>query len=346
MAVMSDEKLLSRNQFRHAVLGRDGGTCVFCEQPVQDAHHILERRLFSSPGEEGGYFLSNGASVCQKHHLDCEMTLISVDEVREACGIQKWTIPEHFYDDHVYDKWGNPIFENGTRGMGELFFDESVQKILKQGGVLDLFTKRVKYQRTFHMPWSEGIHDDDKALKNMSDFEGQEVVLTLKMDGENTTMYNDYIHARSIDGRSHPSRDWVKNFHSQIAWMIPDNFRVIGENVFAKHSIPYHGLPSFFLGFQVWENMTCLSYDDTLEYFELLGVSPVRELWRGIYDEKAIRAVQKALDLNKDEGTVLRVARAFEYGEFRRCVAKQVREGHVQTSKHWANSYITQNSMD
>jgi len=39
---------------------------------------------------------------------------------------------------------------------------------------------------------------------------GREVVVTEKMDGENTTMYCDNIHARSIDGRHHPSRDWVK----------------------------------------------------------------------------------------------------------------------------------------
>lgn len=344
MSVTENEKLLTRDEFREAVFKRDEHKCVICGAPAVDAHHILERRLFTG-SQQGGYYLSNGASLCATHHLECEMTLISVDEVREACGIQKWTIPEHFYDDHVYDKWGNPVLSNGSRGMGELFFNESVQKVLSKGGVLDLYTNRVKYQRTFHMPWSEGINDDDKALSGMDHFEGQEVVLTLKMDGENTTMYQDYLHARSIDGRSHPSRDWVKNFHSQIAWMIPDNFRIVGENLFAQHSIEYQGLPSYFLGFQVWENLTCLSYDETLEYFKLLGIEPVVELWRGIYDEKAIREAQQNLDLSVEEGTVLRVTRAFGYGEFRQCVAKQVRKGHVETSKHWIHKAIVPNSL-
>lgn len=334
MSVLTDEKLLTRDEFREGVFARDNYKCVFCDQPAVDAHHILERRLFSG-SQLGGYYLSNGASVCEKHHLECEMTLISVEQVREACGIQKWTIPEHLYDDHIYDKWGNVILENGQRMMGELFLDESVQKILAKGGVLGEFTTRVKQQRTFHMPWSEGIHDDDKALRNMSSYEGREVVLTLKMDGENTAMYHDYIHARSIDGRSHPSRDWVKQFHSTIAYQIPETFRIYGENLYAEHSIKYTDLPTYFMGFHVWDRLTCLQYDETLEYFELLGITPVPELYRGPYDEREIRRIQESLDYTRNEGTVLRITDSFQYKDFRNCVCKQVRRGHVQTNKHW-----------
>lgn len=94
MSVRNDEPLLTRDEFREGVFARDNHRCVFCGAPAVDAHHILERRLFS--GEQlGGYFLSNGASVCETHHLECEMTLISVEQVREACGITKWTIPDH-----------------------------------------------------------------------------------------------------------------------------------------------------------------------------------------------------------------------------------------------------------
>ena len=31
-----------------------------------DAHHIMDRRLW----KDGGYYLSNGAALCSKHHLD------------------------------------------------------------------------------------------------------------------------------------------------------------------------------------------------------------------------------------------------------------------------------------
>lgn len=329
-----EEKLLTRDAFREGVFERDGHKCVFCDKPAVDAHHILERRLFTG-SQLGGYFLSNGASVCGEHHMACEMTLISVEDVREACGITKPTIPDHLYDDHIYDKWGNCILTNGQRMMGELFLDESVQKILKQGGVLGDFTEYVKQQRTFHMTSSPGIHDDDKALQNMDSFEGEEVVLSVKMDGENAAMYPRYIHARSIDGRSHPSRDWVKQFHSTIAYNIPEGFRIYGENVYAKHSIAYNDLETYFYGFHIWDRLTCLSWDETLEYFELIGITPVRVLYRGIYDEKAIAAAIATLDLSKDEGAVLRKVRAFSYAEYRYSVCKWVRSGHVQTNKHW-----------
>lgn len=328
------EKLLTRTDFREGVFARDNNKCVFCGEPAVDAHHILERRLFSG-NQEGGYFISNGASVCAKHHLECEMTLISVEDVREACGITKPTIPDHLYDDHIYDKWGNVVLPNGQRMMGELFGDESVQKILGKGGVLGDFTEYVKQQRTFHMPSSPGIHDDDKALRDMSSYEGEEVLLTVKMDGENTAMYPRYIHARSIDGRSHPSRDWVKQFHSTIAYNIPEGCRIYGENVFAKHSIAYNNLETYFYGFHMWDRLTCLSWDETLLYFELLGITPVKVLYRGIYDEKAIAAEIAKLDLEKDEGAVLRKTRAFTYAEYRNSICKWVRPNHVQTNRHW-----------
>ena len=70
----------------------------------------------------------------------------------------------------------------------------------------------VKYGRTFHLPWSPGATDDDKVLDSVAHFVGHDVVVTEKMDGENTTVYpTGYTHARSVDSKkSHPSRDWLK----------------------------------------------------------------------------------------------------------------------------------------
>lgn len=116
--------LLTRDQFREGVFNRDNHKCVFCGSPAVDAHHIMERRLFP----DGGYYIDNGISVCEEHHLACERTDISVEEARLAGNITKRIIPPQLYDDQIYDKWGNPIKSNGERLIGELFFDESVQK--------------------------------------------------------------------------------------------------------------------------------------------------------------------------------------------------------------------------
>jgi len=163
------------------------------------------------------------------------------------------------------------------------------------------------------------------------------VIVTVKMDGENCSMYRDYLHARSIDGRSHPSRDWVKGFWSTIAHDIPENWRVCGENLYAVHSIRYDDLPSYFMGFSVWNDRNlCLGWDETLEWFELLGIEPVPVLYDGVFDEKRIRTLyDEKRDWDRVEGYVLRVADEFSYRDFPRSVAKYVRSNHVQTVKHW-----------
>lgn len=340
---MKPPVLLSRDDFREGVIARDRGKCVFCDKPALDAdgrphaHHIIERRLFQALDEHGGYFIDNGASVCEEHHLECERTTISVEEVRAACGITRIIVPSHLYEDQRIDKWGNPILENGQRVRGELFFDESVQKVLREGKVLDLFTHWVKYPRTYHMPWSQNIHDDDRVIPSMIAFVGQRVILTRKMDGECTTMYRDHFHARSVDSKNHPSRNWVKgNVWARICGDIPEWWRVCGENLYAEHSIHYENLRSYFEGFSVWnERNIALSWDSTLEWFELLGIEPVEVVYDGIYDEAKIKAICTSMDWAKDEGFVLRVADEIPYGEFRHKVAKFVRKDHVQTVKHW-----------
>lgn len=326
------EKLLTRDEFRDQVFLRDSHLCVICGAAAVDAHHIMERRLWP----DGGYYLSNGASVCEEHHLECERTIISVESIREACGIVKYTIPPHLYRDHVYDKWGNPILHNGLRLKGELFHDESVQKILAEGGVLDLFTNWVKYPRTHHLPWSPGLTEDDRVLTSMKAFEGKRVIVTEKMDGENTTMYSDYIHARSVDGRHHHTRDWVKQHWSRLSMDIPEGWRVCGENMFAKHSIHYTNLQSYFLIFSIWNDKNvCLSWDETVEWATLMGVPTVRVLYDGIYDEQLIKGLWNDKEWETTEGYVLRVADSFTYQQFRQCVGKFVRKNHVQTIKHW-----------
>ena len=334
--------LLTRDQFREEVFKRDRYQCVICKSWAQDAHHILERRLF----DDGGYHLDNGASVCGQHHLEAEQTTLSCDEIRRQVGITQAVLPPHLYRDTQYDKWGNIIQEDGTRIPGELFYDESVQKILNQGGVLGLFQKYFKYPRTYHLPWSPGITDDDRALKDTSCFEGNEVVATLKMDGENTTMYPAYLHARSIHPNPHPSRDWVKNLHSKVCRDIPEGYRLCGENLYAKHSIAYQNLDSYFYLFSIWDKDHCLSWDSTQEWAELLGIPMVPVLYRGPWDEKKIRSLYSThYQGNECEGYVVRVHHCFASRDFRKSVAKYVRKSHVQTHGHWMWSQLVLNEL-
>ncbi|QHY97541.1 hypothetical protein SSPS47_20775 [Streptomyces sp. S4.7] len=111
---------------------------------------------------------------------------------------------------------------------------------------------RTSYPRTPHLPWSPGVASDDVRVGDLDGLRGREVVVTEKMDGENTTLYRDGLHARSLDSGHHPSRAWVKALQGRIGGLIPDGVRVCGENMYARHSIPYEDLESWFYGVPVW----------------------------------------------------------------------------------------------
>lgn len=313
------DKLLNRDKFRESVFSRDNHKCVICGKPAKDAHHIIERRLFN----DGGYYLDNGASLCEEHHIEAEKTTLSCEEIREKIGITNIVLPEHFYKDLKYDKWGNIILANGNRIKGELFYDESVQKILRAGNVLSEFQKYIKYPRTYHVHWSN-LGKDDRQLKDDSNFHNKNVVVTLKMDGENTTMYNDYIHARSLESKSHESRKWVKGLWSRVGYMIDENMRICGENLYAKHSISYDNLKSYFMVFSIWIDNICLSWEETIEYSTILGLETVPVIYEGIYNkDKILESFEKFK--NQNEGFVIRISEEFTYGAFKTSIAKYVR---------------------
>jgi len=330
-------KLLSRDEFREGVLGRDQFNCVCCGAAAQDAHHLVERRLWPN----GGYYLDNGAGLCGPCHLRAEETTLTCDALRAAAGITHVLLPPHFYDDVAYDKWGNVLLANGMRLKGELFGDESVQKILAQGGVLGQFVPHVRYPRTHHLPWSNPAKDD-RTLESLSGFVGQEVVVTVKMDGENTSLYRDHIHARSLGLITGAERSMVKSLHSRIAHEIPEGWRLCGENLYAQHSIHYTGLPDYFLLFSVWnERNECLSWDETEEWAELLGLKMVPILYRGLWNEARVRVLyQPIYNGNAMEGYVVRVARRFGYGEFRRVVGKYVKPNFVAGRHDYHRQFI------
>lgn len=312
--------LLTREQFKRAVFNRDKHTCVVpnCGFPAIDAHHILDRKLWA----DGGYYINNGASVCAGCHLQCEIGEITVEQIRHYAGITLIMLPDGLDPDLTYDKWG--------KVMGQYF----------------------KFPKTYHLPWSPGLTNGDKILFDLDELFNGEIIITEKMDGENTTMYRDHIHARSIDSKDHPSRSWVKGFWASIKNDIPEGYRICGENMFAKHSILYEGLPSYFLGFSVWnEKNDCLSWKETLEYFDLLGISPVPGLFKGTLAKEQVIDWWNGQDLylqsfiKNKEGYVVRRSCQFKYPEYKHMVAKYVRANHVQTDEHWLDKPIERNGL-
>lgn len=235
----------------------------------------------------------------------------------------------------------------------------------------------MKYPRTYHLKHSHGT-SDDKILENYNRFfvmedpppcprEGSfhecfmpcpdcervrnprkiaplEVVVTLKMDGECTTMTQDKCHARSENSRNHPSRNYVKGIWGQIKHLIPEDYRFCGENMFARHSISYNELEDYFLLFNIWENDTCLDWDSTCEIAREFGLAMVPTIYRGPFHVNNIHNFFLK-HYSFHEGYVVRLTSSFKLDDFSTCVGKYVRENHVQTSDHWMSQQIIPNKL-
>ena len=210
---------------------------------------------------------------------------------------------------------------------------------------------RIKYPRTPHLSCSPGATSDDKRLtasQIKAYYCGVETIYTEKMDGENTTMYSDYIHARSLDSRHHVSRDWVKRFHSEFAHNIPPNWRICGENLFAKHSISYDNLDSYFYGFSIWDEQNiCLPWGTTQALFKRLGIQcvPMVTDIESPMDETFWKKLGEDLVSQGKEGFVMRDKKSFHFRNFEKKVAKYVRANHVQTDQHWMSHSVIPNKL-
>lgn len=208
----------------------------------------------------------------------------------------------------------------------------------------------IKYPKTFHLPFSLGLQNDDRRLEDETCFDGKDIAVTVKMDGENTSMYRNAIHARSLYAMSHPSQHYIKGFWGQIRYTIPEGWRICGENMYARHSIEYNELESFFYVFSVWnEENICLSLEDTLNFCKERGLTHVKVdpliirncNWEG--DKHHFSLIQNAYNMyvaQGEEGVVVRNIASYPFADFQKNVAKAVRKNHVQTDVHWTKTWV------
>lgn len=205
--------------------------------------------------------------------------------------------------------------------------------------------ERIKYPRTPHLPYSETIGSDDKRLFNDLQFKDMFIVITEKMDGENTTVYNDGYHARSLDSKHRDYHSWLLSYIPTWQYMLKDGERVCGEYLYAEHSIHYDNLKSYFLGFSFWDKDVCCGWDSTIAKFEQLGITPVPVLYKGYYGKEITIQIAKSVIDCGGEGIVIRNAFSFPMNDFSKNVAKYVRPNHVQTDDHWSQQTIKHNNL-
>jgi hypothetical protein len=195
------------------------------------------------------------------------------------------------------------------------------------------------YPRTPHLPESPGATSDDKhasreALTHLTS--GIELVCSIKMDGGNVSLYPDAFHGRSKDSGTHPWDTYAKQIWSQIRFDIPAGWRVSCESMYARRSVAYENLESPLYIIGIWnEKNSLLSWEDTVEWAEILGLPTVPPIYTGTDFKEAREAWKKNYNPETSEGFVIRDAGEIPYEDFGQRVAKYVRANHVQTSADW-----------
>lgn len=207
--------------------------------------------------------------------------------------------------------------------------------------------EKYKYPRTPHLPFSESSTDSDKRLDSDEHFyEMEDVVVTIKMDGENTTVYPDgTFHARSLDSKHKEYHSWLLQDIQNWCYSLEPNTRVCGEYLYAKHSIAYNDLESYFYAFSVWQKDYCLPFSKVLDLYDALGVYHVPTVYAGRYDREKIKKLAEEVVSAGHEGIVVRNYNGFRYQDFSKNIAKYVRPNHVQTNKHWTQGKIESNKL-
>ncbi len=221
-----------------------------------------------------------------------------------------------------------------------------------------------KHPRTKNLPWSQSDSSDDVWHKHCDNFRGHNTVVTVKLDGEVAVLYPEHIHARSMDSRNGLGRSWVKQLHGTMRHDIPTGFRVVGENVYAAHSIWYWDLTTYFYVFAIFdEKQRCLPWDEIIDYSKELGLTTVPVLYEGSWNEEIIRRNDwqeiefRTFETPEDhvftdtpvptisEGYVVRVTEAFHQNDYGRYVGKMVRDRHVRTTRHWTDLPVLPNRL-
>ena len=203
---------------------------------------------------------------------------------------------------------------------------------------------RYKFPRTPHLPWSPGFTGDDERLADCNHFGNKILVVTEKMDGENTCIYSDgYVHARSIDSASNPWQTWIRAESKKFSYKLPEGWRIYGENMYGIHSIEYDSLDSFFYAFAIVDDNNIIL---PLNYFILfcddLGIKHVPILKEDCYlnyVEKNNNSILLPTKGKEIEGYVVRNILSFSFNEYHLNAAKYVRKGHVQTDEHWTKNW-------
>jgi len=214
------------------------------------------------------------------------------------------------------------------------------------------FLSHMKYPRTFHFPFSPGAKNDDRIAADFDSLIGVPIVITEKLDGENTCINELGVFARS---HSAPTRNpWAGYLWQQwdlLHHQLQD-MEIFGESLYAIHSIVYSALPAYFHVFAIRQEETWSSWEDVKFYAGVVDLPLTPVLYEGVVEsaqalqtliERLVRMPSSFSDETiahtPCEGVVVRLKAGFHNEDFSTSVLKWVRRDHIQTDAHWTRNW-------
>jgi len=210
-----------------------------------------------------------------------------------------------------------------------------------------------KYPRTYHLPWSPGASSDDKIAATIDQVIGCPIIITEKLDGENTCLNQQGVFARSHAAPTqNPWSSYLWNYWNQLHFQL-DDLEVFGESLFATHSISYTGLQQYFYVFGMRQGAFWLPWEQVILWAELMNLPLAPVLFEGVVNsEQELETLidqllqesseLESLEVDQEvpkEGVVVRPIEGFKTEEFGEKVFKWVRANHVQTDAHWTRNW-------
>lgn len=321
-------KLMTRDEFRNSVFKRDNYKCIICRKQANEAHHIIERKLW----KDEGYYLNNGSSLCNFHHQQAENNTLCPQYIRYILQLET-LVPKKFDNKIDYDKWGKQ-------------FDMPREY-------------NFKYPTTWYLPFSPSVAHEDKRNKHLSikHLIGIPLVISIKMDGSNSRIEHEKVAARNGFQADHVSFDLLKSMHRKdLMFKLPENLIIFGEWIYAQHSIHYRdnlALNSYFQCFSIYDrdNNIFLDWNETKKICKELTLStvPVVEENKTFKTEwemmKYLSNIGERIVKEGHEGIVVRSAYGYHFSQHKDFVLKYVRENHVQTDKLWSHKPVVKNIL-
>lgn len=217
-----------------------------------------------------------------------------------------------------------------------------------------------KYPTTPHLVTLAGVNiRGDKVLSESErdEFLQHDLVVEEKVDGANLGISFDsegniraqnrgaYLHLPG-SGQWKKLKEWLAPRTDILFENLTDRYILFGEWCYAQHSVFYDRLPDWFLGFDIYDKLSChfLSSsrrDDLCKKMRIAQV-PVIVCGRFIFPELVKLLSQSKLTDQPAEGLYLR----FDQGEWLAQRAKLVRPAFIQSvEQHWSRSAIKPNRL-